>query len=150
MASKASRFSRQRRGPAPQTSRATGGAPAFYSAMNECVTVEMPGLFTRTCLTNKKSHMKPDFGGVPSSHPSLGLAVFFLSFLGSEMWSLREESSINSRGQNMPRGGQSYAERREQGIGRRRRRRTRQRRACLLYTSPSPRDYAASRMPSSA
>ena len=38
------------------------------------------------------------------------------------MWSLREESSINSRGQNMPRGGRSYAERREkqreQGIGR--------------------------------
>ena len=26
----------------------------------------------------------------------------------------------------------------------------RQYRACLLYTSPSPRDYAASRMPSSA
>ena len=46
----------------------------------------------------------------------------------SEESSLREESSINSRGQNMPRGGQSScAERREkpreQGIGRRRRRR---------------------------
>ena len=39
---------------------------------------------------------------------------------------MREESSINSRGRNMPRGGQSCAERREkpreQGIGRRRRR----------------------------
>ena len=50
----------------------------------------------------------------------------------SEESSLREESSINSRGQNMPRGGQSCDERREkkreQGIGRRRRRRTRQKR----------------------
>ena len=39
----------------------------------------------------------------------------------SEESSLSEESSINSRGQNMPRGGQSCAERREkpreQGIG---------------------------------
>ena len=52
----------------------------------------------------------------------------------TEESSLREESSINSRGQSMPRGGRSCAERQEkprgQGIGRRRRRRrTRQRRA---------------------
>ena len=42
------------------------------------------------------------------------------------MWSLREESSINKRGQNRLRGEWSSAERREkqpeQGIGRRRRR----------------------------
>ena len=45
----------------------------------------------------------------------------------SEESSWREESPIHSRGQDMPRGGQSCAERREkpreQGIGRRRRRR---------------------------
>ena len=55
--------------------------------------------------------------------PFLPWVVCFLSFS-----SLREESSINSRGQNMPRGGQSCDERREkqreQGIGRRRRRRS--------------------------
>ena len=48
----------------------------------------------------------------------------------TEESSLREESSINSRGQNMPQAGQSCAERwenpREQGIGRRRRRRNTQ------------------------
>jgi len=54
--------------------------------------------------------------------------------VGNVVLGLREESSINSRGQNMPRGGRSYAERREkqreQGIGRRQRRlRTRPRRA---------------------
>ena len=44
--------------------------------------------------------------------------------------SLLEESSIDSRGQDMQQGGQSCAEQREQGSGRRRRRRrTRQRRA---------------------
>ena len=52
----------------------------------------------------------------------------------SEMWSLREECSINSRDQNTRRGERSYAERREkqreQEIGRRQRRlRTRPRRA---------------------
>ena len=52
--------------------------------------------------------------------------------VGVEMWSLREGSSIDSRGQDTPRGGRSCAERRkkprEQGTGRRRRRRTRQKR----------------------
>ena len=40
------------------------------------------------------------------------------------MWSLREESSINSRGQNMPIGGRSYAEREAREAARARDRQT--------------------------
>ena len=72
----------------------------------------------KTLKTDRNTHT------TPVGRPTILLPV------AMEDSSLLEESSIDSRGQDMQHGGQSCAEQREQGSGRRRRRRrTRQRRA---------------------